>query len=75
MPTDDGKYVLDADVLNESIGAVLSQIQEGEERVIAFTCFVTCREKLLHHKERVTGCDSVREAFQTVSAWTEGVRD
>ena len=36
MPTDKEMYVLDTDVSNHSIGAVLSQIQPGEERVIAY---------------------------------------
>ena len=36
MPTDDGEYRLDTDASNLAIGAVLSQIQSGEERVIAY---------------------------------------
>ena len=36
MPTDEDRYVLDTDASNHSIGAVLSQIQVGEERVIAY---------------------------------------
>ena len=36
MPRDDGEYRLDTDASNFSIGAVLSQIQDGEERVIAY---------------------------------------
>ena len=35
MPTDEEMYVLDTDASNHSIRAVLSQIQSGEERVIA----------------------------------------
>ena len=36
MPNDDGEFTLDTDASNESIGAVLSQRQNGEERVIAY---------------------------------------
>ena len=35
-PRDEGMYVLDTDACDVGIGAVLSQIQDGEERVIAF---------------------------------------
>ena len=56
MPRDDGDYRLDTDASNFSIGGVLSQIQDGEERVIAYASrllsgpeknyCVTCRELL-----------------------------
>ena len=36
LPTTDGYYVLDTDASCDSIGAVLSQIQDGKERVIAY---------------------------------------
>jgi predicted aspartyl protease len=36
MPRDEGRYVLDTDAANQSIGAVLSQMQDGQERVIAY---------------------------------------
>ena len=36
LPRDDCKYVLDTDASKTAIGAVLSQIQDGEERVIAY---------------------------------------
>src|SRR6267154_942659 len=36
MPTDSGEYRLDTDASNYAIGAVLSQVQNGEERVIAY---------------------------------------
>ena len=56
MPTDNDRYVLDTDVSNHAIGAFLSQIQVGEERVIAYgskTCskpevnYCTTRNELL----------------------------
>ena len=36
MPSDEGRYVLDTDASETSIGGVLSQVQNGEERVIAY---------------------------------------
>ena len=36
FPCDEGMFVLDTDASNFSIGAVLSQVQDGEERVLAF---------------------------------------
>ncbi len=36
MPDDVGEYVLDTDASNLAIGAVLSQVQEGQEKVIAY---------------------------------------
>ena len=35
-PRMDGEFILDTDASNEGIGAVLSQLQDGEERVIAY---------------------------------------
>ena len=36
MPTYDDVYILDTDASEQSIGAVLSQVQQQEERVIAY---------------------------------------
>ena len=48
MPRDEGEYRLDTDASNFSIGAVLSQIQDGEERVIAYA------SRMLSGPERIT---------------------
>ena len=41
FPRDEGTFYLDCDASNHSIGAVLSQMQDGKEKVIAFSsrCF------------------------------------
>ena len=36
FPTADGLFILDTDASNTGLGAVLSEVQEGEEKVIAF---------------------------------------
>jgi len=36
MPDDQGTFILDTDAANSSIGAVLSQVQQGVERVVAY---------------------------------------
>lgn len=36
-PRTEGQFILDTDASSEGIGAVLSQIQDGEERLIAFS--------------------------------------
>jgi transposase InsO family protein len=36
MPSDEGEYRLDTDASNYAIGSVLSQVQNGEEKVIAY---------------------------------------
>ena len=36
LPTDEGLYILDTDTSLDTIGAVLSQVQEDRERVIAY---------------------------------------
>ena len=41
-PKDEGEYILDSDARNHTIGAVLSQIQDGEERVISFASRALC---------------------------------
>jgi len=36
FPTEDEEFILDTDASNHGIGAVLSQIQEGKERIFVF---------------------------------------
>ena len=35
-PTEDGQFILDTDASGDGMGAVLSQLQDGQERVIAY---------------------------------------
>ena len=37
LPSESGQYILDTDASDKTIGAVLSQVQKGTERVIAFS--------------------------------------
>ena len=46
MPNDDGPFVLDCDACDTSIGSVLSQVQKGEERVIAYAGRILTRSEL-----------------------------
>ena len=59
-PRSDGEFILDTDASNEGIGAVLSQIQDGEERVIAFA------SKTLSQAER-NYCITRRELLAVVT--------
>ena len=50
LPRDVGDFVLDTDASEPAIGTVLSQIQDGKERVIGyFSRLYSETEKLLHH--------------------------
>ena len=59
MPQDEGEYRLDTDASNDAIGAVLSQVQHGQERVIAYA------SRLLNKAER-NYCVTRRELLAVV---------
>ena len=58
-PTREGKFVLDTDASATAIGAVLSQIQDGEEKVIAYaSCALS--------SSRQNYCTTYRELYAVV---------
>ena len=59
LPRDDDTYILDCDASLESIGAVLSQIQDGEERVISYA-------SRLYSKSEKNYCVTRRELLAVV---------
>lgn len=60
-PRDQGLFILDADASNDSMGAVLSQVQDGYEKVI---CYYS---KAFHKAERKY-CVTRRELLAVVSS-------
>ena len=60
FPTESGDYVLDTDASNFGLGGVLSQIQNGQERVTAY-----CSRALRPSQRRY--CTTKREMLATVS--------
>ena len=77
-PLSEGEYILDTDASNFAMGAVLSQVQNGEERVIAYASqtltpsqqnFAVVAQQSLHnspsggHLGRKTTLERVRYCF------------
>jgi len=61
FPKEDGQFILDIDASNNGIGAVLSQIQEGKERGIAYYSKVfskTEKNFCVTHKDLLAVIDS-----------------
>ena len=59
MPQDEGEYRLDTDASGDAIGAVLSQVQDGEERVVVYA------SRLLSHAEK-NYCVTRRELLAVI---------
>ena len=90
-PRDDCKFILDTDACDVSIGAVLSQIQQGRERVIAYASrtlnkaernyCVTDRELLAvkhfteHFKHYLLGRNFVIRTDHQALKWLFSLRD
>lgn len=60
-PTQSGKFILDTDASQDAVGAVLSQIQDGQEKVIAYF------SKVLSKEER-NYCNTRREMLAVIQA-------
>ena len=60
LPTETGQYILDTDASNFGLGAVLSQIQDDVERVIAY-CSRALRPSQRHY------CTTKREMLAAVA--------
>lgn len=59
-PVENGQFILDTDASGHAIGAVLSQVQEGEEKVIAYA------SKMLGDSQRKY-CTTYRELLAVVT--------
>ena len=46
FPRRNGKFILDTDASHEAVGAVLSQIQDGEEKVIAYASHALSKHEI-----------------------------
>ena len=70
-PKDEGEYILDTDASNHAIGAVLSQIQDGEERVISFRSWALCggQQNYCTTKRGIISCRNLCGAFPLFSVW------
>jgi len=63
FPKENGQFILDTDASNHGIGAVLSQVQEGKEKVIAYYSKVfskTERNYCVTRKELLAVIDSTK---------------
>ncbi|GFX50576.1 retrovirus-related Pol polyprotein from transposon opus [Trichonephila clavipes] len=70
-PQPDKPFILDTDASNESVGAVLSQEIDGQERVVAYwsKCLSKPEGNYCVTRKRATGyCESHR-AFPSLSLW------
>ena len=71
MPTNGDVYVLNTDASEQSIGAVLSQKQGGEEKVITYASRTYIRAEQNYwttRKEGITGGNLLYEAVRAISA-------
>ncbi|GFS72709.1 retrovirus-related Pol polyprotein from transposon 412 [Trichonephila clavipes] len=64
-PQPDKPFILDTDASNESVGAVLSQEIDGQERVVAYwsKCFIETGKKLLCHSKELLAIVKAIEHF------------
>lgn len=70
--TTDCTGIVVSDASNVGVGAVLSQIQGNEERVIAYysKALAPPKEELLCHQEGAASPGESRESFPNIPTWT-----
>ena len=70
-PDPSWQYILDTDASNEAAGAVLSQMVEGEEHVVAYysKTFSPPAAELLCDQTRTIGSGFGNQPFPAISLW------
>ena len=61
LPRDEGEYIVDTDASEAAVGAVLSQIQDGEERPVAYF-------SRLYFRTEVNYCTTRKELLAVVES-------
>ena len=72
-PLSEGLFILDTDASAHSVGGVLSQVQDGAERVIAYASKTLCRSRQRYcvtYRE-LYAVVNVRKTFQTFPVGSE----
>ena len=66
LPRDEGKFILDCDASDQGIGAVLSQVQDGEERPICYASQLYNKHERNYNSERAARRSYVRQEIPTI---------
>jgi len=77
FPTEDGEFILDTDAANHGIGAVLSQVQKGKERVLAYYNRVfnkAERNYCITRRELLTVVESLKTFHHYLYGWKFQIR-
>jgi hypothetical protein len=66
-------YILDCDVSDLGVGGIISQVQDGKERVISYASKKTEKgtTKIQRNQKRITCSDHIHQSFSTLSPRTE----
>ena len=71
-PNSNGKFILDTDASNNGIGVVLSQLQDGQERVrdsLFQSEFESSRMPILCNTQRIAGNGESHTSLSLLSLW------